>query len=241
MIAQERERGGFLLVLDAGDSLVGDRDPALKTQGATSVAAMNMMGYDALALGQQDLALGLEVLRQRVAEAEFALLSANAVVSGTGELITTPYLLREFDGHKVAVIGLSGGSGTPEIAVLDPAETARALVAELARQADVIILLSHAGTPVDQQIAEALPKVDLIVSGGQLQLASPWRSEKTGALILHADQATPGHAGRKLGIARLTFDAGGRLVAQEWQGVDLTPEIPDDPALATWVQQQMGP
>jgi hypothetical protein len=74
-----------------------------------------------------------------------------------------------------------------------------------------------------------------------LQLASPWRSEKTGVLVLHADQATPGHAGRKLGIARLTFDAGGRLVAQEWQGVDLTPEIPDDPALATWVQQQMGP
>jgi 5'-nucleotidase/UDP-sugar diphosphatase len=241
MIAQERERGGFLLVLDAGDSLVGDRDPALKTQGATSVATMNMMGYDALALGPQDLALGLDVLRKRMAEAEFAMLSANAVVSATGELVATPYLLREFGDHRVALIGLSGGSGTPEIAVLDPAETARALVAELARQADVIILLSHAGTPVDQQIAEALPKVDLIVSGGQLQLASPWRSEKTGVLIMHADQATPGHAGRKLGIARLTFDAAGRLVAQEWQGVDLTPEIPDDPALATWVQQQMGP
>jgi 5'-nucleotidase/UDP-sugar diphosphatase len=239
-IAQEREKGGFLLVLDAGDSLVGDQDPATKTQGQTSVAAMNLMGYDALALGPQDLALGLDVLRQRIVEAEFAVLSANAVVSATGELLASPYLLRVFDGHKVAIVGLSGREGTPEIAVLDPLGTIQAVVAEVATQADVVILLSHAGASVDQRIAEAVPGVDLIVSGGRFEFATPWRSEKTGTLVVHADQASPGHAGRRLGIAELTFDVQGQLVEQSWQRLDLTPEIVDDPAMATWVQQQMG-
>jgi 5'-nucleotidase/UDP-sugar diphosphatase len=239
-ITQEREEDEFLLVLDAGDSLVGDRDPAKKTGGQTSVAAMNLMGYDAMALGPQDLALGLDVLRQRIVEAEFAVLSANAVVSATGELLASPYLSRAFDGHKVAVVGLSGGGGTSEIAVLDPLETAQAVVAEVATQADVVILLSHAGTPTDQRIAEAVPGVDLIISGGKFELATPWRSEKTEALILHADQASPGHAGRTLGIARLAFDVEGRLVEQNWQRLNLSPEVADDPAMTTWVEQQMG-
>jgi 5'-nucleotidase/UDP-sugar diphosphatase len=237
-ISQEREKGGALLVLDAGNSLVGDQDPALSTQGQSSVVAMNMMGYDAMTLGQKDLALGLDVLRQRIAEAEFAVLSANAVVSPTGEWVATPYVLRQVGDHQVAIIGLSGGRGTSEIAVLDPLEAVQTLVPRVAPQADAIILLSHAGALTDQQIAETVPGIGLIVSGGQLELSTPWRSEKTGTLIVHADQASKGHAGRVLGMARLTFDADGRLVQHQWQGQNLSTEIADDPGMTNWVQQQ---
>jgi 2',3'-cyclic-nucleotide 2'-phosphodiesterase (5'-nucleotidase family) len=237
-ISQERKKGGALLVLDAGNSLVGDQDPALRTQGQSSVVAMNMMGYDAMTLGQKDLALGLDVLRQRIAEAEFAVLSANAVVSPTGEWVATPYVLRQVGDQQVAIIGLSGGKGTSEITVLDPLETAQTVVARVARQADAIILLSHAGALTDQQIAETVPGIGLIVSGGQFKLSTPWRSEKMGTLIVHADQASRGHAGRVLGIARLTFDTGGRLVQQKWQGLNLSPDVTDDPEMTIWVQQQ---
>ena len=85
-INQEKKKNPYTLVLDAGDSLVGDQDPALKTQGKSSVEAMNRLGYDAMALGPADLALGLETLRARMAEAKFPMLSANAVVTGTEEL-----------------------------------------------------------------------------------------------------------------------------------------------------------
>ena len=120
----------------------------------------------------------------------------------------------------------------------DPLETARAVVAEAAAQADVIILLSHAGTLVDQQIAQAVPGIDLIVSGGASQIDTPWRGEETGTLILHADVSSPGHAGRNMGIARLTFDDDGRLAAQQWQRLALGPQIADDPALVNWVAEQ---
>jgi 2',3'-cyclic-nucleotide 2'-phosphodiesterase (5'-nucleotidase family) len=227
-----------LLVLDAGNSLVGDQDPALRTQGQSSVVAMNMMGYDAMTLGQKDLALGPDVLSQRIAEAEFAVLSANAIVSPTRVWVATPYVLRQVGDQQVAIIGLSGGKGTSEITVLDPLETVQTIVPRVARQADAIILLSHAGALTDQQIAETVPGIGLIVSGGQFKLSTPWRSEKTGTLIVHADQASRGHAGRVLGIARLTFDAGGRLIQQKWQGLNLSPDVADDPEMTIWVQQQ---
>jgi len=238
VINQESAKGGSVLVLDAGDGLANDRDPARRTQGETSVAAMNLLRYDAMVLGSKDLALGLDVLRQRLAEAEFAVLSANAVVSATGELLAPPYVARAFDGHRIAIVGLSGESGTAEITLLDPLETARAVVAEVATQADVIILLSHVGGLVDQQIAQTVPGIDLIISGGDLQIESPWWDAELGTLILHADVASPGHAGRQLGIARLTFDDDGRLVAQSWERLALGPEVADDAAMSNWVTQQ---
>jgi 5'-nucleotidase len=237
-IAQERNKGGAVLLLDAGDSLAGDQDPARKTQGQTSVAAMNLLGYDAMTLGPQDLALGPAVLRQRMAEARFAFLSANAVVSATGKLVATLFVIRELGGHKVALVGLSGGNGTSEIVVRDPVETAKSVVVQVKGQADVVILLSHAGASVDRQIADAVPGIALIVSGGPLALPAPWQSEKTGTLVVHADEAQPGHAGRVMGVATLAFDPRGELVRQDWQRAAIVDSIPDDPAMAAWVQQQ---
>ena len=55
---------------------------------------------------------------------------------------------------------------------------------------------------------------------------------------MHADEAQPGHAGRVMGVATLAFDPRGELVKQDWQSVAIVDSIPDDPAMATWVQQQ---
>ena len=134
LINQEMQKNPHTLVLDAGDSLVGDQDPALKTQGKSSVEAMNRLGYDAMALGPADLALGLAALRARMAEAKFPLLSANAVVTGTEELVAKPYAIRDFAGHRVAVVGLSGGNGTAEIGVRDPLAAAQKIVPRRAKR-----------------------------------------------------------------------------------------------------------
>jgi 5'-nucleotidase len=236
-IAEVRANNEHVLVLDAGDSLVGDQDPARETQGQTSVEVMNRLGYDAMALGPGDLGLGPAILRQRIREARFAVLSANAVETATGELLAKPYVVREFAGHRVAIVGLSGGPGTDEITVRDPLATAQEVVAELEGQADVVILLSHAGATTDQQIAEAVAGIAAIVSGGPAARQTAWRGEKTGTLLLHADQASPGHAGRVLGIARLVFNASGNLTDYTWQPVALGPEIADDPATTEWLRQ----
>jgi 2',3'-cyclic-nucleotide 2'-phosphodiesterase (5'-nucleotidase family) len=235
IINQERTRGGPVLVLDSGNALTGDQDPAKGTHGQSSVTIMNLMGYDAMTLGSQDLSLGVQTLRQRVKEADFAVVAANAVVSGTKEPLVPAYLVRQLGEYRIGIIGLAGESETPEIALLDPIKTTQAVVAEVTPQADVVILLSHAGMHIDQRIADTVAGIDLILSAGRREFEVPWLSGKTGTLILHADTSSPGHAGRRIGIARLSFDVEGHLLQHRWQQLALGPDILDDPAMTQWV------
>ena len=225
-------------MLDAGNSLTGDRPPANVTQGASTIEYMNMMQYDAMTLGQSDLRLGQNALTSRMAESDFPFLSANAVLSSTGTLIAPAFITREVDGHRIAVIGVTGNwdpNPVPTFRILDPLTTIKRLTARIASQADIIILLSSAGNPTDLKIAEAVPDIDLIVEGGQFQsFGRSYFDQETNTLLVHTDYPTQGHAGRNLGITSLAFDNTGKLIDQEWQLVSLDPNIPDDPEMARW-------
>jgi 5'-nucleotidase/UDP-sugar diphosphatase len=93
--------------MDAGNSWWGAPGLAEKSQGAIVVEAMNLMTYDAMALGPAELALGEPVLRQRLAEATFPVLAANVFVPSRGELLTRPYIVLTVRGRQVGVIGLT--------------------------------------------------------------------------------------------------------------------------------------
>ena len=55
--------------------------------------------------------------------------------------------------------------------------------------------------------------------------------------IVHADIATPGHAGRRLGVGLWSFDGDGQLSDHYWKSLPLTPDIQDDVTMARWVSQ----
>ena len=239
-IADERNTSKPVLVLDAGNSLTGDQDPARRTAGASSIEALNLLGYDATALGPADLTLGPKVLRERIAEASFAILSANAVDQRTGELLTKPYVVREIGGHRVAIIGLSGSIDNAEIRVRDPLSSVKDAVAAVRSQSDEIIVLSNAGASVNQQIADDVEGITAIVGGGSGASAKAWASQRTGTPVFHADEASPGHAGRVLGIARMVFGRDGVLRDYTWKPFSLGPEVPDDAAMASWVRTKTG-
>lgn len=236
-IKAEKSSNKSVLVLDAGNSLVGDRDPGLKTQGGSGVEAMNRMGYDAMALGAQDLTLGPAALKQRIAEAKFAVLSANAVDAKTNELIGQPYVIREIGGHRVAIIGLSGAGDQDTVTVRDPVEAAKATVGELAGKADVIIVLSHAGVETDEKIADTVLGIDVIVGSGSGMLPDPWKSNVTGTLRWQADSGSQGHAGRNVGIGQLKIDSFGKLVDNSWRRQAMGPDVTGDPDMSAWVEE----
>jgi 5'-nucleotidase / UDP-sugar diphosphatase len=227
-----------LLVLDSGNSLTGDLPPASTTKGASSVEAMNMMGYDAMAIGAGDLKLGVATILARVHEAKFAFVSANAVISPTGALIASAFITREVNGRRVAIVGLTGTwdrAPLPDAQILDPVAAAQNVVPEAARQADVVIVLSNAGFPTDMIIADSVPGISFIVSGGPFQPSGDSReSPKTDTLIGHADYPSSGHSGRTVGKAVLAFDAHSRRSAATWKAISLGPELADDPEMAHW-------
>jgi 2',3'-cyclic-nucleotide 2'-phosphodiesterase (5'-nucleotidase family) len=235
-----------VLVLDAGDALLKDQAPATTSQGATSIDVMNRMGYDAAALGEGDLAqLGVDVMRERMAEAEFPFLSANAYLSGAtpgtghpfldGELLAEPYRVIEVGTQRVAVIGLTGEAEIPGLTIGDPVAAVQETVRQIGDQAQILTLLSHAGLEANREIAARIPALDVIVSGGGVHMTSTPEGGNGQPLILHADVSMPAHAGRRIGAGTFAFDQNGVLQSQQWQSVTLDSETPDDPAMATWV------
>jgi 2',3'-cyclic-nucleotide 2'-phosphodiesterase (5'-nucleotidase family) len=236
MVKQERQASSHFLLLDAGDSLFGDRFLGQQTQGKGVVEAMNLLGYDAMALGGGDMRLGLDTLRQRMAEAEFPFLSANVVLSGTETPFTEPYIIKEMGDHRVAIIGLTepGAADSVQgaVTVLNPIETVRRYVAEVSAKASTIIVLSHIGMEGNIKLAEEVEGIDLIVSGaGQMSVDQAVQSETTGTLIVQAEVPSPGHAGRRIGVARLQMDSQGEVASHQWTVVSLTPDFADDPEM----------
>ena len=223
-------------MVDTGDSLTGDQEIRPEQPGQIGLDAMNLMAYDAMALGPNDLFLGQKVLGERAAGAKFPFLSANAV-DGSGQLIAKPYVIREMAGHRVAIVGLSGPSASTEIKTNDPADSLRKVMDELKGKADVVIVLSHAGRKVDHQMADSIPGIAAIFGGGAETLAPAWRSTKTGCVVAQGDEPAKGHTGRNMGVAELSFDSSGKLTAYSWRRLTMAPEVQDDPSLAAWVAQ----
>jgi 2',3'-cyclic-nucleotide 2'-phosphodiesterase (5'-nucleotidase family) len=249
VIKAARAQGGSLLLLDAGNSLVatlreaGSREPAERTHGQTSVEILNRLGYDAVALGAKDLLLSKEELQKRIGEAEgFSFLSANLRDRASGQLLAAPYLIKELAGHRVGLLGITGPipEGSATYATDPSLETAREHVRILRPQADLVILLSNAGLEENKLIAEQVPGIDLIISGGgQTRSAEPWRSEQ-GTLVVQADSSSPRHAGRYVGQLQLELDSG-TLAAHTWASIELGPAIADDPEFAGWAAQCVDP
>lgn len=108
LIQAARTEHPNLLVLDAGNTFWGESGLAVPSQGKVMVEAMNLMHYSAMALGETDLQLGEDVLRERIADAQFPVISANVVVLSTGKLLSKPYVVLDVGGRKVGLIGLTG-------------------------------------------------------------------------------------------------------------------------------------
>lgn len=154
-----RARQPHTLVLDCGDTFQGTPLAYLYAGGASLapnpvVAAMNAIGYDAMAVGNHEFNFGLHPLWRLKEEARFPILGAN-IVSTYHEHVRDfePYVIREVGGVRVAILGLV----TPAIPYWEPpenragyefrdlVETARRYVPELRRKADLVIVLAHSG------------------------------------------------------------------------------------------------
>ncbi len=244
----ERAYGEPLLVLDAGNALYATYGPIQATQGQAAIEAMNMMGYDAIALGDEDLLLGAETLRKRMAEASFPVLSANVIDTTTNQPLAPPYVIKEIAGRRVGIIGVTGlstsaptdpGDGTPTVApailgttlrVLNPVETVQRYAAEVAELADIVILLSHVGLPLDRAISAKVPEIDVIIGGQTRSVIAPTQADTAKAVIAQA-----GYRGEWIGSLMVQFDSQGEVVSFGGETVALTEEVGEDPAMAAFV------
>ena len=178
--------GGAVLILSGGDINTGVPESDLQ-DAEPDFRGMNMVGYDAMAIGNHEFDHPLSVLRQQQKWAKFPLLSANIYQKSTGKRLFQPYALFNRMGLKIAVIGLTTDDtakiGNPEyftdMVFHKPATEAKAVVESLRKKEkpDVIIAATHMGhydngnhgsnAPGDVEMARELPAgyLDMIVGG----------------------------------------------------------------------------
>jgi 5'-nucleotidase/UDP-sugar diphosphatase len=178
--------GGQVLILSGGDINTGVPESDLQ-DAEPDFRGMNLVGYDAMAIGNHEFDNPLSVLRQQQKWAKFPLLSANIYQKSTGKRLFQPYALFNRMGLKIAVIGLTTDDtakiGNPEyftdMEFRKPATEAKAVVEALRKKEkpDVIIAATHMGhydngnhgsnAPGDVEMARELPAgyLNMIVGG----------------------------------------------------------------------------
>ena len=108
---QNYQPDGAFLVLSGGDMWTG---PALSTwfEGEPMVEVMNALHYDAAAVGNHEFDFKIEGLKANINRADFPLLAANMREKSTGNIpgFIKPYIIKEVNGVKVGIIGLSNVS-----------------------------------------------------------------------------------------------------------------------------------
>ncbi|MEN0577729.1 bifunctional UDP-sugar hydrolase/5'-nucleotidase UshA [Phytobacter palmae] len=181
--------GGSVLLLSGGDINTGVPESDLQ-DAEPDFRGMNLIGYDAMAVGNHEFDNPMSVLRQQEKWAKFPFLSANIYQKSTGERLFKPWMIFDRQGLKIAVIGLTTDDtakiGNPEyftdIEFRKPADEAKLVIEELqqTQKPDIILATTHMGhydngehgsnAPGDVEMARSLPAGSLaMIVGGHSQ------------------------------------------------------------------------
>ncbi len=243
------ERGSEnVLFLDSGDTWQGT-GVALKTRGEAIVKAQNYLGVDVM-VGHWEFTYGKERVKELIEMLDAKFISQNVVGNDPfadeyEELIFEPYTIEQRGGAKIGIIGQS----FPFTSTANPKEftegwsfgirpeTLQEYVDELRNEhkVDCVVVLSHDGFSVDQELARMVHGIDFILSG-HTHDPSPKPIVIDGTVIVIA-----GSHGKYVG--RLDIDAkDGKVHGYEYKLVPIASNlIPADPEGVKLVEELYAP
>ena len=96
--------GNHVVLVDNGDSIQGEPLGTMTT-GEANIRLMNAVGYDVAIPGNHEFDYGMARFLELAELAEFPYISAN--FNYQGELVFQPYVVKEFDGVKIAFVGMT--------------------------------------------------------------------------------------------------------------------------------------
>ena len=216
-IREEVEQdGGNMLLLSGGGVNKGVPESDLQA-AIPDFLGMNMIGYDAMAVGSHEFDNPANILGLQKDIITFPMLAANIYDSETGRPSFDAFKIFEFDGLSVGVLGLTTPdtirTGNPQntrgLDFNSPVSSANFFVPVIQEEADIVIALAHLGhyakgntglnAPGDITLATQVDGIDLIIGGhSQEALAEPVKKNNT--LIVQA-----GSQGQYVGRADFEF------------------------------------
>ena len=254
---------GNSLLLSAGDNFQGS---LYYTTYKSKVVSdfFNQMGFDVVATGNHEFDDGPEEFMKFIDAAEFPIIGGNFDVTRDPNLAgkIKGSIVLEVNGEKIGIIGATT-EDTPEIAspgpnveFTDVVQYVRGASEALdAAGVDKIIVLSHIGYTIDQQLAAALPLVDVIVGGHSHTLLSNTAEGAAGpypTMVMNPDGVEvpvvqANQYGKYLGDIAITWDDDGVVTKAEGEPflIDASVTANDDfkgqlAALAAPIEEAMG-
>jgi 2',3'-cyclic-nucleotide 2'-phosphodiesterase / 3'-nucleotidase len=200
VVKQARKDDPDLLLLDSGDTIQGTpleylHNKRNNTPPDPMMLTMNALKYDAMAVGNHEYNFGLKVLEKARSEAKFPWLSANTYETGAKGTPSThyqPYVIKEVQGVKIGILGLTTPGipyweNVPNYAGLEFHETVSEAkkwvpILRAKEKVDVVVIAMHMGIEEDLRtgipnpstvpnenaaiaIARQVPGVDAILMG----------------------------------------------------------------------------
>lgn len=243
-IQQVRAEEPNVVLLDAGDDIQGTimTDDIYNKKPDSPhpvITAMNLMGYDAMTLGNHEFNWGVSTMKKILGQANFPVLAAN-IKDASGNYVTgAGWTILERSGVKIAVIGVDtpdvpiwdGGKEGIEDCTYEAASTAvKQAIKEIGGQADLIVVSAHMGLYPEfdeehgadsaQKILDDNPEVDVL----QVAHTHSTVNQKQGNVVIGGVRSS----GREIARFDLTLDANKKVTASSVEIVDMNGVTPSE-------------
>jgi 2',3'-cyclic-nucleotide 2'-phosphodiesterase (5'-nucleotidase family) len=158
------------LLFDCGDSLRGSQTVYFRSEPILD--EIDAAGYDAQGMGNREFHYIFGLVAARARRMHHPLLCSNLIDLRRRTLPFSPELSLSHEGWRVRLFSLlvvqyPAGSFWERFfgwRFLDPIEAARRIAAETPQDV-VLIALSHLGLRMDRRLAQAVPRIDLLLGG----------------------------------------------------------------------------
>ncbi|MGI8638963.1 MAG: bifunctional metallophosphatase/5'-nucleotidase [Pyrinomonadaceae bacterium] len=222
------------MIFTLGGDTISPSVETLTYKGAQMIDAWNAVGIDYAVFGNHEFDLKTPVLLERMKESRFIWLGANVFDTKTGKIFadTPPFVIREYDGVKVGIIGLllpeakETSSMSENLQVQNYCDAAKKYVPQMRKEgANAVVGLTHLFMAQDKKLAQCAD-FDLILGGHEHTLLQS-SSNGTPIFKMTADA-------RELGKFNLNFNRQTKkLESIDWEIIPVTDKIADAPEFAS--------
>ena len=171
-VKESLSKDNYVLLVDDGDAIQGEPIGTM-TKGEAIIDIMNAVGYDIAIPGNHEYDYGMERFLELTQKANFPYISCN--FNKDGELIFAPYIIKEFDGVKIAFVGITTPttprSSTPKYFMNDAGEFIYGFMQDETGEA----LYAAVQKAVDDARAEGAQYVIAMAHLGDEDECRPWR------------------------------------------------------------------
>jgi len=255
----KQNRKNPVLILDAGDFMMGSLFHMLSREHSFELRLLSMMGYDAVTLGNHEFDLKPDGLARILRTAHRygqipPLVLSNAVFSQESSKddslekiftrgIVKPYIILEKAGLRIGIFGLLGKNAA-EVAPFaspvtfdDPITSAQRIVKVLrgTEKVDMVICLSHSGLSEnkkrseDETLARDVNGIDIIISGHT-------HTKIKKALLVNDTIIVQAWAyGKQLGVIDIAYNDG-RVFLKNYKLVDIDDKIKGDTQVSRQIE-----